>query len=56
MSKEIALSIVFFTMAEICILLGILGNNIELFFLAGLYAFPIWVCYVSANQKLKHHE
>jgi len=54
MSKEVALSIVFFTMAEIMILLGIIGHNTELFFLAALYAFPIWICYVSANQKFKH--
>jgi hypothetical protein len=52
-NPEFFLIIAFFTMAEIMIVLGIIGKTYELFGLAALYAFPIWICFVSMNQKLK---
>jgi hypothetical protein len=51
---EFICACVFFMMAELLILLGIIGHQIELFILAGIYAFPLWICYISANQKIKH--
>jgi hypothetical protein len=55
-NPKFILAVVFFTMAELLILLGIIGHQVELFFLAAIYAFPMWICYVSAKQKFKHTE
>jgi len=52
-NSEIILAIVFFTMAEVLMILGIIGRTPELYVLALVYAIPIIICYVSAKQKLK---
>jgi hypothetical protein len=52
-NPEFFLIVAFFTMAETLIVLGIIGKTYELFGLAALYAFPIWICYISANSKIK---
>lgn len=50
-NKEVILACVFFMMSELLIVLGMIGRVPELFLLAGLYAFPIWICYISAKHK-----
>jgi len=53
-NREFILATVFFTMAELMIVLGIIGQTFELFGLAAMYAIPIFICYISAREKFKH--
>jgi len=53
-NREVIMAIIFFTMAELMIVLGIIGQTFELFGLAAMYAIPIVICYISAKEKLKH--
>lgn len=48
---EFILATVFLTMGEILIVLGIIGHQPDLFVLASIYLFPIWICYYSGRFR-----